>query len=175
MNAEVFAGSVGNSLLVRKGNPRGITTIKDLFRSDIRVFMSNPQTEKASHVVYRETIEGMAANEGVARDVVDRFFSQEATLVFGQLIHHREAPQTVADGNADVAIVYDHLALRYTRIFPEIFERVPLQICDANITTRYAIALASNARDPAPELVKFFKGSTAADCYRQHGLAPVSP
>ena len=32
-------------------------------------------------------------------------------IVFGERIHHREAPQALADGKADVAMVYYHLAL----------------------------------------------------------------
>ena len=45
-------------------------------------------------------------------------------IVFGERIHHREAPQALADGRADVAMVYYHLALRYVRVFPGEFEIV---------------------------------------------------
>lgn len=47
-------------------------------------------------------------------------------VVFGKRIHHREAPQTVAEGEADAAILFYHLALRYIRIFPDLFEMVCL-------------------------------------------------
>ena len=32
--------------------------------------------------------------------------------------HHREAPQALADGEADVAMVCYHLALRFVRVYP---------------------------------------------------------
>ena len=57
------------------------------------------------------------------------FLSDELSgtkVEYGERIHHREAPQAIMDGRADVAIVYYHLALGYTRIFPSLFEMVPL-------------------------------------------------
>ena len=167
----VFAASVGNHLLVARGNPCGITGVSDLLRSAVRLFVSNPQTEKASHQVYRQTIEALAFRDGI--DDAASLFDARSTTRFGDLIHHREAPQAIADGEADVAIVYAHLALRYTRIFPQLFEIVELPAGDENITSRYAVAITRPDEPLAVELYEFFAGGEVADIYRRHGLQPV--
>ncbi|WP_455365724.1 molybdate ABC transporter substrate-binding protein, partial [Kaarinaea lacus] len=51
-----FMQSKGNVLLVRKENPKKIHGIVDLLRDDVRLFISNPQTERASYEVYRDTL-----------------------------------------------------------------------------------------------------------------------
>jgi hypothetical protein len=167
----VFARSRGNHLLVRRGNPAGIGGIRDLFRAGVRLFVSNPQSEQASHAVYRQTLEALARAEGI--DDPGRLFDSPGKLVYGELIHHREAPQALADGNADAAIVYAHLALRYTRIFPELFEIVELPEGEDNIVSDYAIGLVRGEASLATGLFEYFSGGEAAGIYEDHGLRPI--
>jgi len=171
---KVFAESTGNSLLVLKGNPRNISGIRDLYRTDLRLFMSNPETEKASHVVYRETIEALSLHEGLSEEETSDLFNTPDRIFFGELIHHREAPQAVADGRADVAIVYSHLALRYTRIFPEIFEQIALPPGEGNLTTRYAVGVIDPNNVLSKKLFDFFNESSVAEIYLYHGLSPLT-
>lgn len=170
----VFAESTGNSLLVSKGNPRNISGIRDLIRTDLRLFISNPKTEKASHEVYRSTIESMARHLDLPLEKIVALFSTPERICFGELIHHREAPQAIADGWADLAIVYSHLALRYTRIFPELFDQVPLPLSEHNITTQYAIGIVNTEHDLTKKLFDFFSQESVAESYRYHGLNPLT-
>jgi hypothetical protein len=170
----VFAQSVGNSLLVRRGNPLGVARVRDLFRADVRLFLSNPGTEKASHMVYRRTICAMARNEGVSDEILAELFDSAGRICFGERIHHREAPQALVDGRADVAVVYHHLALRYTRIFPDLFELVELAPGEDNVTTRYAIAVVDTGQALAGPLCEYFHGDDVGACYLYHGLKPVT-
>ena len=163
--------SRGNVLLIRKGNPKQIHGIADLLRDDVRVFISNPQTEKASYDVYTETI---------------RLLTQGSTLdpgrtYFGELIHHREAPQCLYDGHADVAMIYYHLALRYTRIFPDLFDFIPLggtkenpQPDSNNVSTTYHIGLINENNPLAQALLDFMQGDSVTAIYQQHGLERLS-
>ena len=103
----------------------------DLLRPDVIPFISNPDTDASSYGVYRETMLAMARIRGLDVGALTRRLSGEAdevgesgVIVFGERIHHREAPQALADGRADVAMVYYHLALRYVRVFPGEFEIV---------------------------------------------------
>ena len=92
--------------------------MSDLLRDDVIPFMSNPDTEAASYAVYRDTILETARLRGLdVRSLERRLSGDSGAIVFGERIHHREAPQAVAEGRADVAMVYYHLALRYARIF----------------------------------------------------------
>ena len=129
-------------------------------------------TESASHRVYRQTLEGIAAIQGIAvNSIADLLESDQ--VMFGELIHHREAPQSVANADADVAIVYDHLARRYCRVFPELFDRIPLPDDECNVTTRYKIGLVDESCQVACDAYDFFLSETAASIYRHHGLVPA--
>ncbi len=170
--SQVFAQSCGNSFLVLKNNPKNIQQVGDLLRENVRLFISNPVTEKASHMVYRETLEGFGVKEGIAKQSIEELLSGGQVHI-GELIHHREAPQAIADGLADVAIVYDHLALRYCRIFPEVFDRIQLPADEYNIVTHYAVGLTNEDSQVARNAFQYFLNEKAASIYRYHGLQPV--
>ena len=124
---EPFAESRGNVILVRKGNPKDIASISDLLSDDVTVACSNPKTEKASYAVYAEMARGLAREAGADGDaVVAKLSTVGPKTVHSKIIHHREVPELIGAGQADAAIIYYHLALRYTRIFPDIFELVDI-------------------------------------------------
>ena len=130
-------------------------------------------TESASHMVYRQTLERIAVRDGLPDSAVAKLLERSDNVLFGELIHHREAPQAVADGRADVAVVYDHLALRFNRIFPRIFDRIPLPLSEHNITTRYAIGLVDETCQVACDAFQYFLSDTTKSIYRRHGLQAV--
>ena len=173
-----FVRNRGSVLLVRKGNPRNILGVGDLSRKDVRLFLSNPTTEAVSHKGYTDTLRGLAAREGVHLP----FLKNEACegVVYGERIHHREAPQAIADGQADVAIVYYHLALRYSRIFPSMFEIVPLggtagdpQPTSENIIGITHVGLIGDGGLWGKSFVQFLSSKPVRDIYTYHGLQPV--
>jgi hypothetical protein len=111
MNAHFpLAGSRGNVLLLPKANPKGIKGIADLARDDISLFLSNPKTETVSYTTYINTLRAIAARLDLALDFLDG--RPHPRVLYGESIHHREAPQAVAAGDADAAVVFHHLALR---------------------------------------------------------------
>lgn len=165
-----FMRSRGNVLLVRRHNPKGIRSISDLVRPDVRLFLSNPKTEAASYEVYARSLEGLARRQGLAAGVL-----AGARIVYGERIHHREAPQALADDRADAAFLYYHLALRYTRIFPETFEFValdgtPENPAPENVVSRFHLALIGDGGDWGGQLREFLLGAEAGTIYAHHGL-----
>lgn len=172
-----FMQSRGNVLLVRKDNPKHIQSIEDLLRDDIRLFISNPETEKASYTVYRQSLLNLAHEAGFTTEAIEKRLNDNNKICFGELIHHREAPQCLVDGRVDVAMVYYHLALRYTRIFPGIFDFIPLggykfdpQPTAGNLTTTYHIALIGNGGVFGDALLTFMLGDVVNRIYAEHGL-----
>lgn len=172
-----FMQSQGNVLLIKKGNPKNILGIKDLLRDDVRLFISNPETEKASYDVYRETIRALAIEIGIAASEIDSRLTDTSRTYFGELIHHREAPQCLYDGRADVAMVYYHLALRYKRIFPDSFDFIPLggnqenpQPSPGNLTTTYHIGQVDSGGEFGSVLLEFMFTDTVTKIYTAHGL-----
>lgn len=170
-----LAESRGNVLLVRHGNPRGIRGIADLARGDVKVFLSNPVNEAVSYNVYAATLRDVARSLGLALDFLED--TAHPRVIYGECIHHREAPQAVVDGHADVAIVFHHLALRYTRIFPELFASVPLTPAGENdpgqVRSRVHISLVGDGGEWGARLAEFMLGDHVANIYRHHGLVPV--
>ena len=145
-------------------------------RNDVRLFISNPETEKTSYTGYRQTSEGMAKRQGLNGEAFCRAVF-EKTAVFGQRIHHREAPEAVAGGQADVAIVYYHLALRYTRIFPDQFDTIPLggtktapEPPSENLIGKIHMGLINDGWPWGEQFIVFMKGENVARIYAQHGL-----
>jgi hypothetical protein len=120
-----FMRNRGSALLVRKGNPKRVGGVGDLVRGNVRLFLSNPVTEAVSYQGYVATLKALAVKEGCDASFLDATASNPR-IYFGKGIHHREAPEAVAAGIVDVAVVYYHLALRYVRIFPQLFDMVPL-------------------------------------------------
>jgi extracellular solute-binding protein len=171
------AQNQGSVFLIPHGNPKKIIGIQDLMRENVRLFISNPETEKTSYSGYRRTLEGMAQREGLDVDAFCHDTFGE-TLVKGQLIHHREAPEAVADGRADVAIVYYHLALRYTRIFPDRFDMVPLGGTKANpkpppenLIARIHLGLIDDGGPWGQRFLTYMQGETVSRIYERHGLS----
>lgn len=169
-----LAAGRGSVLLVPAGNPKKIGGIADLARDDVRLFISNPRTESASFRIYAETLERLAARGGVALPELE---AGHPRVVQGALIHHREAPQCVADGGADCAIVFYHLALRYTRVLPNRFEIVQLAAegDTDNVRSTTHIGLVGDGGAFGPAALGFLLGGRAQATYARHGLLPLAP
>lgn len=169
-----FAKSRGNVILVRKGNPKNITSISDLLSDDVTVTCSNPVTEKASYSVYAEAARGLAGKDGDA--LIEKLSTAGPKTVHSQIIHHREVPELIGAGHADATIIYYHLALRYTRIFPEIFELIDIDNVQSggrsplNPTTQYHIGLVADGGKWGEHFVSFMQSNTVKRLYEEHGL-----
>jgi len=180
-NCAPFIKNRGNVLLVRKSNPKNILGIKDLFRDDVRLFISNATTEKISHVGYRETLISMAKQKGLQSDILKKKIdSCSKNTVFGKNVHHREAPQSLSDNLCDVAIVYYHLALRYTKIFPNQFELIPLggsvdnPLPDqANVVSAIHMGLFVKGGKWGKLLFSYLQSQAVRNIYKKHGLQEI--
>ncbi len=167
---KAFARSRDNVLLVKKGNPKAIQGVADLLRADVRLTISNPVTEAASYNVYKQTLMTVADEQGLDKTSLANLIARDAAkTVFGESIHHREVPQAIYQGLADVAVVYYHLALRYTRIFPDSFDLVDIQT-KKPVTTDYHIGLMNNAGQWGQPFLEFMLSDTAINIYKEHGL-----
>ena len=176
-----FMKNRGSVLLVPRGNPGNICAIDDLFRDDVRLFISNPETEKISHRTYRDTLVNMASQLGLQSDRLAQWIDDGSDrIVYGQSVHHREAPQALFSKQCDVAIVYYHLALRYCRIFPDQFEFIPLggtvenpQPAPENVTSEIYMGLIADGGEWGKTLYDFLQSQTVRDVYQKHGLRGI--
>jgi molybdate transport system substrate-binding protein len=119
--ARYFSRNRGPALLVRKGNPLGIYGLADIARTGVRIALPNA-VEAAARARYRIALEGLIGKPGA-----DAVFAAEVSDFPGRLgIVHRDLPEMVARGYADVAFTQYHLISYWTRIFPRHFELVPI-------------------------------------------------
>jgi len=125
----------GNVLLVKKGNPKHIKSIWDLGRSDVHLVTPNPWIERGAFSNYTKTFYHIAQkdpNPPKGWDA-DKLFAavfgakaKQGKWVYGDRIHHRDEPQSVAYGRADVAMIMYQLGHYTAMSFPDKFEIVPL-------------------------------------------------
>ncbi len=171
-----LARNRGSVILVHRGNPLRIRGIADLARPEVRLFLSNPETEKVSFDAYFETLKRVAAREGVTLDFIgaDGSLRPSARLVLGDLIHHREAPLAVAGGIADAAIVFSHVGLRCARVFPDRFETVALGHESEHVRSETHLALIGDGDEFGAAFVAFMRGPEFARIYERHGLDPLA-
>ncbi|MFP4397783.1 MAG: molybdate ABC transporter substrate-binding protein [Desulfonatronovibrio sp.] len=169
-----FVRNQGNVLLVKKDNPRNIKTVADLKRDGIKLFLSNPETEKSSYQNYYNTLKSLSGLNNFPDDLI-----RSGQVVFGKRIHHREAPQAVANEDADAAAVFYHLGLRYVRIFPDTFDIVSLggsikkpDPLPGNIIAETCIGLVQDGGKWGRQFISFMKSEKAMKIYRSHGLLP---
>ena len=174
-----FMKNRGSVLLIKRGNPKNVRGIADVLRPDVTLFLPNPKREKVSFNGYLNTIRGLAA-----WDSIDLPFSVDehpvTGICYGERIHHREAPEVIIAEKADVALVYYHLALRYTRIFPELFDIIPLggtvedpQPFPENIVSTTHVGLIDGGGEWGHVFLEFLTSESVGRIYAYHGLSCI--
>jgi hypothetical protein len=171
-----FAYSLGNSFIFSRDSNRPFSKVSDLFHENLKLFISNPEREKASFDVYWNTLKAMVKSEGASEEQVKQWFDLGSSRwVIGQYVHHREAPKAVVEGTADCSLVYHHLALRYSRIFEEIvcvpgFGSGTTEVAKEQEQTQYYISQWGDSGEDARQFVAFMSSDEVNEIYRSHGL-----
>src|SRR5712664_1214683 len=120
--ARFFSKNRGLALLVRKGNPLGIHGLTDVARTRARVAFPDAVHEVNSRARSRAALDAL-----IGHSAADVLFAAEAPPFRGRIgIVHRDFPEMIARGYADVALTQYHLLSYWTRIFPDHFELVPI-------------------------------------------------
>jgi molybdate-binding protein len=166
--ARLFSKSRGLALLVRKGNPLSIRVLTDVARTGARLGQPD-SVEFGARSRNRAMIEGL-----IGKAAADAFFATEVEHFPGRLgITHRDVPEMIARGYADVGLSQYHLVSHWARTFPGCFELVPIEGAE-----RFPLMIAvGRVIDPLRPQVseafdKFFF-SRARDIYPKYDFARV--
>jgi hypothetical protein len=168
--ARFFSKNRGLALLVRKGNPLGIHGLTDVVRAGARIALPDAVEESGSRARYRA-----AVDELIGTPAADAFFAAEVAHFPGRIgIVHRDFPEMVARGYADIALTQYHLISYWTRIFPNHFELIPVPGSE-----RFFVKIAfGRVIDPLrPRALKAFEEfffSRARELYPRHDLARMN-
>jgi hypothetical protein len=149
----------GSVILVKKGNPKGIRTVWDLGREDVRYVSPNPTLEPGAFANYAASIYNIAEfdpnppKDMTAQKLIDAIFNGKSRnldkWLAGPRIHHRDIPWSMAYGRGDAGLIFYHLGLYIKDTFPEKFDIVPLggtvsdpqPLTGTRIGTRYVVAI----------------------------------
>jgi len=168
--ARFFSKNRGLALLVRKGNPLGIHALTDVARTGARIALPDVVEEAGSRARYRA-----AVVELIGKPAADAFFAAEIAHFPGRIgIVHRDFPEMVARGYADVALTQYHLISYWTRLFPNHFELIAVSGAE-----QFFVKIAfGRVIDPLrPRALKAFEEfffDRAREVYPRYDLAPMN-
>jgi len=167
--ARYFSKNRGRALLVRKGNPLGIHDLADVARTGARVAQADA-VEAGARAGNRAAIEGL-----IGKAAADAFFAKEVEHFPGRLgITHRDVPEMLARGYADVGLTQYHLISYWARIFPNHFELVPIAGGDG-FPVQIAFGRIINPLRPrALKAFEEFFFSRARDVYPRYDFARMT-
>jgi len=168
-HARFFSRNRGRALLVPKGNPLGIHTLADVARSGARVAQAD-SVEAGARAGNRAAIEAL-----MGKSAADAFFSNEVEHFPGRLgITHRDVPEMLARGYADVGLTQYHLISYWVRTFPDRFELVPIEGAE-RFSLKVAFGRVADPLRPRPrEAFEEFFFSRARDVYPKYDLARMN-
>jgi hypothetical protein len=164
--ARFFCKNRGVALLVRKGNPLEIHGLADLLRTGTRIALPDTGDVRAKCLA--------AAEELLGKPAADALVAAESNFPGRLGIMHRDLPEMVARGYADVAFTWYHLVSYWARIFPNHFEFVAVPGAEP-FFTQIALARVNNPlRSGAMKAFDEFFFSRVRDVYPRYDFAPMN-
>src|SRR5262245_19287357 len=165
--ARFFCKNRGVALLVRKGIPFGIHGLPDVAHPGIHIALPDAGDVRAKCRA--------AADSLLGKPAANALFAAEVRSFPGRLgIMHRDLPEMVARGYADVAFTWRHLVSYWARIFPDQFECIVIAGAEPYFTQ---IALGSVSDPLRPRATKAFDEfffSRARDVYPKYDFARMN-
>lgn len=156
------------AILVRKGNPKKVTSLRDLGRPEVRVSMPNPAWEGIGKRIEEsyEKAGGAALRTAVMTTKV------KAGTTFLTQIHHRQSPLRVLYDQSDAAPVW------YTEAFYQEMLGHPTETVaipdKENITANYVAGVMKAAphTKAAKDFVAFLSSPAGQAVYQKYGFLP---
>src|SRR5499427_5458189 len=168
--ARFFSRNRGFALLVRKGNPLGIHGLVDVARSGGRVALPEAASEPEARARYRAAVDDL-----IGEPAADALFAAETPNFPGRIgIVHRDLPEMVARGYADVALTQYHLISYWTRIFPNHFALVPVSGAERFFVKIAFGRVVDPLRPRARVAFEEFFFSRARDVYPRYDFARMN-
>jgi sulfate/thiosulfate-binding protein len=158
-------------IMVKKGNPDGIESFKDLETEDVQVVTPNPFSSGSARwnimAVY-----GSALEEGDSPDQALEAVKTVLEKTVAQPGSGRDAFAAFSQGQGDALLTYENEAIKAEKE-GEDFEYV---IPDATIQIETPIAVTKSAPEPAAEdFLSFLWSDAGQELWAENGYRPVNP
>ncbi len=163
-------------LMVAAGNPKGVKGPEDLARDDLVQSHPNPLTEGIFKFYGAEMLRDLGIYQKVTGNAECKHcWAVEGKTWFTQR-HHRETPERIEKGQADVGIVWTTEiieAKKHGRAIDGVAIPAPLNKSDQ---VGYAIGALSDGRNPdnAKRYLDYLATAHAQDIYAKYGFVKAS-
>ncbi len=154
------------ALMVQKGNPKQVKTLKDLGRNDIRVSMPNPEWEGIGKRIEEAYVK--AGGETLRKTIMDDKVKDSTTFL--TQIHHRQSPMRILYNQSDAAPVWYSEAF-YQQMIGHPTELIEIPTTE-NIAATYVAGQMKNAPhiQAAKDFMDFLVSEKAKAIYRKYGF-----
>lgn len=154
------------AIMIAKGNPGHITSLKDLGRNGVKLAMPNPEFEGIARQIKISL--GKAGGDQLAKTVYETKVKDGSTILTH--IHHRQTPLFLMQGVADAGVTWKSEAIFQEQAgHPIAHIDIP---ADQNTAAIYAGAAVHNA--PHPEAAKawlsFIQSDGAFAAFEKYGF-----
>jgi Bacterial extracellular solute-binding protein len=167
--ARVFARNQGLALLVAAGNPLGIQSLEDLTHPAIRVVMAS-ESEPGARRQYISALEAL-----IGQEATKTILTHETVTFAGRLgIQHRDVLQAIAGRDADVGIIFHHLARYFAATYPELCALVMVPGAEKFSSTIAMAETVDPLRAPAAKAFSEFFLGVAREVYPRYGFAAMN-
>ncbi len=164
--ARPFARHRGIGLLVSRSRAAGVRSPGDLAASDARVVLATP-AEAGARRQYLKTLDALVGPRST-----ETIPSREVPTLPGRLgIQHRDVPYALLHGDADVGLIFRHLAASYAGAYPEQLAFVPVAAAAPFGTTISIARTTAAAADPLADSFERFLLEVAPPTYPARGFA----
>jgi sulfate transport system substrate-binding protein len=158
-------------IMVRKGNPDGIESFKDLETKDVKVLTPNPFSSGSARwnvmAVY-----GSAIEEGDSPEQALEAVKTVLEKTVAQPGSGRDAFSAFSQGEGDVLLTYENEAIKAE----EEGEEVEYVIPPSTIQIETPIAVTTEAPEPtAEDFLKFLWSNAGQELWAENGYRPVNP
>ncbi len=156
------------TIMVPKGNPAHITSLKDLGKPGVKLVMPNPEFEGIARQIKAALVK--AGGEALMKQVYeDKVKSGDTILTH---IHHRQSPMALMSGKADAGVTWQSEAMFQEQVGNPISHVVIPD--EQNSTAIYAAGVVKGAPHPeaAQAWVDFLKSPTGLAIFEKFGFKP---
>jgi ABC-type molybdate transport system substrate-binding protein len=157
-------------IMIAAGNPKGVQSLNDLRRPDLRLSMPNPQWEGVANQIADSLRKagGDPLYQAVYQDKV-----KAGTSVLTE-IHHRQTPMRIMTGQADAGVTWSS-EVRFQESIGNPIQGIAIPAAE-NTTASYAAGSVAGAphQAAATEWLNFLKTDQAQAAYRRYGFRSIA-
>jgi accessory colonization factor AcfC len=157
-------------IMIPAGNPKHITSLRDLGRADLRLSMPNPQWEGVANQI--ATSLRKAGGDALVEQVYQKKVADGTTVLTE--IHHRQTPMRILQGHADAGVTWAS-EVQFQQQIGNPITGVEIPAAE-NSTAIYAAGMLPDAPHPeaAAQWLAYLKTPEAQAAFHQFGFQPIA-